>query len=280
MTPRNPSPPPEPGRVDTEAAMAVALAAARAGCAVLSRGKSKLEKLAMTAKSPGDITTEIDKQAEAAILAVIREAFPHHAATGEESGDSGRSPLRWIVDPLDGTVNYVHGLPHFAVSIALEAHGVVILGVVADPTRKEEFTAVRGQGAFLNGRRLAVSGRERLDEAVVGTVVPPPRWEGMEEYLEMFCRLARRAAGVRRAGAAALDLAYVAAGRLDGFFVLSLKTWDIAAGALLVAEAGGAVADVDGAADPLRTNRLVAANPGLLPALLGVLRQPRDPRPS
>jgi myo-inositol-1(or 4)-monophosphatase len=177
---------------------------------------------------------------------------------------------------LDGTVNYVRGLPYYAVSLALEEHGKIVLGLVADPVRKEFFTAIRGRGAYLNGKRLAVSRRPSLDQAVVGTVVPPPRWPGLNQYLAMFCRVATGAAGMRRSGAAALDLAYVAAGRLDGFFVLSLKAWDIAAGSLLVLEAGGAVADVDGEGDPLASNRLAAANPDLLPALLAKLRQGED----
>jgi myo-inositol-1(or 4)-monophosphatase len=148
----------------------------------------------------------------------------------------------------------------------------VVLGVVADPVREEFFTAIRGGGAFCNNKRIEVSQCPRLEEAVVGTVVPPPKWPGLDNYLEIFCRVARNAAGVRRAGAAALDLAYVASGRLDAFFVLSLKTWDVAAGSLLVTEAGGAIADIDGLPDPLKTNRLVAATPGVLPQLLFTLR--------
>ena len=264
--------------VDLDEAMEVALEAVRAGCVVLSRGQRKLDRLSTTIKSPGDITTEMDRSAETAILERIRARFPGHCFRCEESGDAGHSPCRWIVDPLDGTVNYVHGFPYYAVSVALEVRGSIVVGVVVDPVRKEFFTAIRGRGAFLNGVRLAVSHCGNLDQAVVGTVVPPPGWPGLNGYLEMFCRVARQAAGVRRAGAAALDLAYVAAGRLDAFFVLSLKAWDIAAGALLVLEAGGAIADVEEQGDPLRTNRLVAANPDLLPALLSLLRQPASQR--
>lgn len=257
---------------DLDEALAVALQAVRAGCAELARGRARLAGLRATTKSPGDIATEVDGAAEAAILGSVRQAYPAHAALGEESGASGRGRCRWIVDPLDGTVNYVHGLPYYAVSLALEADGETLLGVVADPVRRETFTAVRGRGARLNGRPLRVSGRERLDEAVIGTVVPPPKWPDMEAYLERFCAVARRAAGVRRAGAAALDLAYVAAGRLDGFFVMSLKRWDIAAGALLVREAGGLVASLDGHADPLGTDRIAAGNPPVLEALLPLVR--------
>lgn len=262
--------------LDLSAALTVALDAAKAGCAVLARGRARLVRVQTTTKSPGDITTELDARSEAAIFARIRAAYPDHARLGEESGegagDSGASPYRWIVDPLDGTVNYVHSIPYYAVSVSLEVDGAAVLGVVADPERREFFSAVRGGGAFCNGRPLHVARRTRLDEAVIGTVVPPPKWPGVDGYLEQFCNVARNAAGMRRGGAAALDLAYVAAGRLDGFFVVSLKRWDLSAGALLVQEAGGAVADIDGHPDPLHANRLAAANAELLPALLEQLR--------
>nr|GBO95313.1 inositol-1-monophosphatase [Nitratidesulfovibrio sp. HK-II] len=264
--------------LDIDSALVVALDAAKAGCAVLSRGRSRLAGLRTATKSPGDITTELDARSEAAIFARIRQAYPEHARLGEETGEgagnAGASPYRWIVDPLDGTVNYVHGIPYYAVSVALEVDGAAVLGVVADPARREFFTAVRGGGAFCNGRPLKVAGRARMDEAVIGTVVPPPKWPGMEAYLAQFCAVARCAAGMRRGGAAALDLAYVAAGRLDGFFVVSLKRWDLSAGALLVQEAGGCVADIDGHPDPLHANRLAAANGALLPVLLERLRVP------
>jgi myo-inositol-1(or 4)-monophosphatase len=257
--------------LDLTAALGLAREAVKAGCAVLARGRSRLSRLCTTTKQPGDITTEIDRQAETAILSRIREAYPDHAFLGEETGATGASRYRWIVDPLDGTVNYVRAIPYYAVSVALEVDGAPVLGLVADPVRREYFTAIKGGGAFCNGKSLAVSRRTSLDEAVIGTVVPPPRWPGMPAYLDQFCAVARTAAGMRRAGAAALDLASVAAGRLDGFFVVSLKRWDLAAGALLVEEAGGRVADIDGGADPLASSRLAAANPELLPALLSLL---------
>ena len=171
--------------------------------------------------------------------------------SARRAAQAGESPFRWIVDPLDGTMNYVRGLPYYAVSVALEAHGSVVLGIVADPVRggvlhrDPRARSVLQQQA---DRGVPVPGGSR--DAVVGTVVPPPKWPGLNGYLEMFRDVALRAAGVRRAGAAALDLAYVAAGRLDAFFVLSLKAWDIAAGSLLVTEAGGAVADIDGTPGP------------------------------
>lgn len=257
---------------DLDRALDVALGAARAACGVLNRGARALAAIEQTVKSPGDVSTAIDRRAEAVIRRRLRAAFPDHAFTGEESGCSGDCPCRWIVDPLDGTMNYVHGYPYYAVSLALTVDGRVVLGVVADPVRREVFHAVRGRGAFLNGRPLRVSDIRSMDRALVGTVVPPPRWPGMAEYLKRFNRVAIRAAGMRRAGAAALDLASLAAGRLDAFFVESLKAWDIAAGMLLVTEAGGQVADMTGQGDPLATNRLAAANAWLLPDLLGLMR--------
>jgi myo-inositol-1(or 4)-monophosphatase len=256
---------------DLDTAMGVALDAVRAGCSVLAEGSTRLEQLSKTSRSPGDVSTEIDQAAESAILSRIRGAYPSHAAVGEESGASGDSPFCWIVDPLDGTMNYIRSFPYYAISVALQEYDTIVLGVVADPVRGELFTAIRGRGAYCNNKRIGVSQCPRLTEAVVGTVVPPPKWPGLDSYLEMFCRVTRSAAGVRRAGAAALDMAYVATGRLDAFFVVSLKTWDIAAGSLLVTEAGGAVADIDGSKDPLKTNRLAAATPGILPELLAVL---------
>jgi myo-inositol-1(or 4)-monophosphatase len=263
----------EPGAAELplEAIRDVALEAVHAGCAELIRGRTRLAQLRTRTKSPGDITTEIDRRSEAAIFSRLRAAYPGHAFLGEESGQTGTSRYRWIVDPLDGTVNYVHGIPYYAVAAAFEVDGVPVVGVIADPSRREYFTAIKGKGAFCNGRPIRVSSRTTLEEAVVGTVVPPPHWAGMPAYLAQFGAVARQAAGVRRAGAAALDLASVAAGRLDGFFVVSLKRWDIAAGALLVEEAGGRVADIDGSPDPLASNRLAAANQGLLPALLSLL---------
>lgn len=260
------------GIVDLDAALAAALDAAREACAILEKGRGLLQEDMVRTKSPGDVTTVIDSRAEEAVRARLLAAFPGFAFTGEEGGDSGTSRCRWIVDPLDGTMNYVHGFPFYAVSLALTVDGRVVLGVIADPVRGETFWAVEGRGAFLDGARIRVSTVQSLEKALVGTVTPPPRWPGLDAYLQRFCRLARRAAGMRRAGAAALDLAYVAAGRLDAFFVESLKAWDIAAGMLLVTEAGGAVADIFGQDSPLRTNRLAAANGNLLPALLETLR--------
>jgi myo-inositol-1(or 4)-monophosphatase len=259
--------------VDLDAALTACLDAAREACVILVQGQAELTEEMITTKKPGDVTTDIDRRAEKAIRSRLQTAFPDFAFTGEEGGSSGRSRCRWIVDPLDGTMNYVHGFPFYAVSLALTVDDEIVIGVVADPLRDETFWALIGRGAFLNGRPITVSDEDSMEKALVGTVCPPPSWPGRDAYLKKFCRVASHAAGVRRAGAAALDLAYVAAGRLDAFFVESLKAWDIAAGMLLVTEAGGQVSDIFTAKPPLLTNRLAAANTHLLPQLLKLLRQ-------
>jgi len=265
---------PVDGLVDLDAALSTAMGAAREACAILEEGRSLLRQDMVRTKSPGDVTTIIDNRAEEAIRIRLQADFPDFAFTGEEGGQRGSSRFRWIVDPLDGTMNYVHGFPFYAVSLALTIDESVVLGVVADPVRNETFHAILGKGAFLNESTIRVSSIKSMEQALVGTVVPPPRWPGRDEYLGRFCRLASLAGGVRRSGAAALDLAYVAAGRLDAFFVESLKAWDIAAGMLLVTEAGGEVSDIFGEAHPLKTNHLAAANAYLLPQLLETLRKP------
>jgi len=262
--------------VDLDQALAAALDAAAMACAILVEGQALLVDDMVRTKGPGDVTTVIDRRAEDAVRTRLLSAFPDFAFTGEEGGESGRSDCRWIVDPLDGTMNYVHGFPYYGVSLALTVGGEVVLGVIADPVRGETFWAVSGRGAFMNGKRLFVSKVDTMEKALVGTVTPPPHWPGLSAYLERFCRLTSRVAGVRRAGAAALDLANLAAGRLDAFFVESLKSWDIAAGMLLVTEAGGQVADIFSDGSPLTTNRLAAANGNLLPALLAILNVPEQ----
>lgn len=261
------------GPVDLDAALSTALGAAREACAILEEGRALLRQDMVRTKSPGDVTTVIDSRAEEAIRIRLQADFPDFAFTGEEGGKRGSSRFRWIVDPLDGTMNYVHGFPFYAVSLALTIDETVVLGVVADPVRDETFHAILGQGAWMNATPIQVSSVRTMEKALAGTVVPPPRWPNLDEYLTRFCRLSGCAAGIRRAGAAALDLAYVAAGRLDAFFVESLKSWDIAAGMLLVTEAGGAVSDIFGDESPLSTNRLAAANAHLLPELLEILRR-------
>jgi myo-inositol-1(or 4)-monophosphatase len=254
--------------------LAVAVRAARRAAAVIADASRDLKRLPTFSKEHGDIVSGADKEAEHAIASTIAAAFPDHAILGEESGAipgaRGDSPYRWIIDPLDGTMNFVHGFPYYAVSIALVHHSELTHAVVLDPTRDELFTAIRGRGAQMNDAPLRTSACTRLGDALVGTVVPTRKSPRLPRYLPIFNALAARCT-LRRAGACALDLAYVAAGRLDGFFALSQSAWDVAAGALLVTEAGGRVGDFAGALDVLRSQEAIAAAPGAFNALREVI---------
>ena len=255
----------------TDPVLAVAVRAARRAGSVIVDAARDLKRLPAHAKAHADIGTEADNEAENAIVATLRAAFPEHAILGEESGEIHGARegggFKWIVDPIDGATNFVHGFPYYAVSIAL-AHGTEIThAVVFDPVHDEMFTAIRGKGAMVNGTPLRVTTCMALEDALVGTVFPARDSPKMAEFLPTLHALVARCAGIRRAGACALDMAYVAAGRLDGFWVMSLKPWDVAAGALLIKEAGGRVADFAGGPDFLRSNEVIAAAPGLFNAL-------------
>jgi myo-inositol-1(or 4)-monophosphatase len=236
-----------------------------------------LNKTKTTRKSNAlDLVTEADKEAEAAIIATIRRAFPDHAILAEESGASEqRSAHRWIIDPLDGTTNFAHGFPAFCVSIAYEHRGRVQYGVIFDALRKELFTARRGKGAKLNGKPIRVSKANALATALLATGFPYDRRERRRFYLAFWENMMTRVEGVRRAGSAALDLASVACGRLDGFWEFGLKPWDIAAGSLLVEEAGGKVTNMDGTALDLAGAQLLASNRRIHQEMAQVLRETR-----
>ncbi|MFT4171018.1 MAG: inositol monophosphatase family protein [Rhodocyclaceae bacterium] len=253
----------------------IAVKAARRAGTIINRGTLDLDLLQVRAKSQNDFVTEIDAAAEQAIIEVIREAYPEHAILAEESGQTGDAEFQWIIDPLDGTTNFIHGFPQYAVSIALAEKGVVQQAVIYDPNRNELFTASRGRGAFLNERRIRVSKRTRLSESLVATGFPFKTMEHMDAYLGMFRELAEKTAGLRRPGAAALDLAYVACGRVDGFFELGLMPWDMAAGTLLVSEAGGLVSDFSGESAYLETGNLVAGTPKVFSQLLPIIQNHR-----
>jgi len=250
--------------------LAVAVRAARRAAAVIADASRDLRRLPTFSKEQGDIVSAADEEAEQAIVATISAAFPDHSILGEESGARAGtnvdSPYRWIIDPIDGTMNFVHGFPYYAVSIALAHEGELTHAVVLDPTRDELFTAIRGRGAQLNDAPLRTSACTRLADALVGTVMPTRKSPRLPRFLPILNGLATRCT-LRRAGACALDMAYVATGRLDGFFVTSLRAWDVAAGALLVSEAGGRVGDFAGGPDILKSQEVIAAAPGVFNAL-------------
>lgn len=224
-------------------------------------------------KGEVDLVTEVDQACEELIVATIRRAFPDHDLLAEEgTREIGCSRYRWVIDPLDGTTNYAHGFPWFCVSIALEIDGEVRLGVVYQPVLDELFTAVRGEGAFLNGRRLRVSGRQPLKQCLVATGFPYDRTPDNENNFANFFTFQFAARAVRRAGSAALDLAYVAAGRLDGYWELKLKPWDVAAGQLLVREAGGVVTNHAGAPYSIYDHRILAATPQVHGEMVALLQ--------
>ena len=252
----------------------IAVKAARAAGAIINRAALDLEVIQVGSKGPNDFVSEVDRAAEQAIIETLLEAYPDHGILAEESGRAhGRqdSDFTWIIDPLDGTTNFLHGLPVYAVSIALAHRGVVQQGVVYDPTRNDLFYASRGRGAFCNDRRLRVSKRTRLADALIGTGFPFRRGDNFKRYLKMFEAVMQNCAGVRRPGAAALDLCYVAAGWYDGFFETGLAPWDVAAGSLMITEAGGLIGNFTGEADYLHQREVVAGTPRVYGQLVQML---------
>ena len=266
----------------------VAVKAARRAGKIINRASLDLDTLQVARKQRNDFVTEVDKAAEAAIVETLVGAYPNHAVLAEESG---HTPARgvdvppheaefvWIVDPLDGTTNFIHGLPQYGISIALMERGTVTQAVVYDPARDELFTATRGRGAYLNDRRIRVSARAKLDEALVGTGFPYREIDDLDLYLRILKRVMENTAAVRRPGAAALDLAYVAAGRYDAFFEAGLSPWDVAAGSLLVTEAGGLIGDFDGEPKHVFGGRVVASSPKLFPGMLQLVKPRRAAAP-
>src|SRR5690554_3014802 len=245
----------------------------------LKRDFGEVENLQVSRKGPADFVSTADLKAEKILREELSRARPDYGFLMEESGASSAQngeTRRWLVDPLDGTTNFLHGLPHFAISIALEEKGEVIASVILDPIKDELFTAEKGQGAFLNDRRIRVSGRRRLDEGLFATGIPFKGRAGHKTFLEELEKVMAVTAGVRRWGTAALDLAYVAAGRYEGFWERGLKSWDIAAGILLVREAGGQVSEIGGRAMTLDSGSILAANTQLHRDLDKLLTQPSN----
>jgi len=251
-----------------------AIKAARAAGSIINRAALDLEVLKIGTKGPNDYVSEVDRAAEAAIIEILLEAYPGHAILAEESGrehGAKHSEYTWIIDPLDGTTNFLHGFPVYAVSIGLAFRGKVEQGVVYDPTRNDLFFASKGRGAFLNDRRLRVSRRTRITDALIGTGFPFRKGDNFKRYVKMFEEVMQHCAGLRRPGAAALDLCYVAAGYYDGFFETGLNPWDVAAGSLIITEAGGLIGNFTGEADYLYQREVVAGNPKVYGQLVQIL---------
>lgn len=250
----------------------VAAEAARVG------GRELLDRLQQTRqiafKGGIDLVTDADKASEAKIMALLRSAFPDHGILAEESGQGGgAAPYRWIIDPLDGTTNYAHGVPHYCVSVGVEGPDGLLAGAILDPVRSELYVAARGLGATLNGQSLRVTDKTDLGQSLLATGFPYDLWANPERTLTLFDHFACKARGMRRMGSAALDLAYVAAGRYDGFFEFKLKAWDVAAGALLVREAGGAVTHLEGGPLDLGHCDVLASNGALHASMLEVVKE-------
>ena len=238
--------------------LTIAVKAARRAGNIINRGARDLDLLTVTSKGPKDFVSEVDREAERAIVDTLLAAFPDHAILAEEGtakGANADAENVWIIDPLDGTTNFLHGFPQYCVSVALSHRGLVTQGVVYDPVRNDLFTASRGRGAFLNDRRIRVSKRQHLRDCLVGTGFPFRDGSYLDTYMKMMKVMTEQTAGLRRPGAAALDLAYVAAGFYDGFWEVGLNAWDVAAGSLLIQEAGGRIGDLAGEGDFLHGGR-------------------------
>ena len=252
--------------------LTIAVKAARRAGGIINRATRNLDIVSVQEKAANDFVSQVDREAEQAIIRTLHESYPDHAILAEESGASGDHEYQWIIDPLDGTTNYVHGFPVFSVSIGVARAGELEHGVVYDPLRQEIFTASRGQGAQLDGHKIRVSKRTTLQPALIATGLPyRANLKHLDRYLDMLRVVMLETAGIRRPGSAALDLCYVAAGRVDAFWELGLSKWDIAAGALIIREAGGRISDFRGGDGYLETGNVVAGNPKVYAALSKLL---------
>ena len=258
--------------------LTIAIRAARTAGNTIIRSSDQLERLTVEQKTLNDFVSEVDRLAEKDIIEIILKAYPNHSILSEEAGaiaakDKEGEDFQWIIDPLDGTTNFLHGMPHYAVSIACKVKGRLEIAVVYNPVTDELFTASRGNGAKLNNTRIRVSGRTGLDGALLGTGIPFSQDRDFDAYLNTMRKFMGRPAGIRRAGAAALDLAYVAAGRFDGFWEEQLKPWDMAAGVLLVREAGGLIADLDGDSEYMESGDVVCGTPKVYKEMLPLVKR-------
>lgn len=252
----------------------IAIRAARNAGKIIARSFEEIDMIETSQKGANDFVTNVDKDAEQAIIATIRKSYPDHSIVGEEFGENRgeNNDYQWIVDPLDGTTNFIKGIPHFSVSIALKVKGKLDQAVIYDPIRSELFSASRGNGAQLNGYRIRCTNAKEIEGTVLATGFPHKNKHQIDAYLEVFKEFFVETSDIRRGGSAALDLAYVAAGRVDGFWELGLKPWDTAAGQLLVKEAGGIITDFEGGANQDKTGNIIAANPKMMKAMVKTLR--------
>jgi myo-inositol-1(or 4)-monophosphatase len=249
-----------------------AVKAAREAGRIINRASQDVGSLNVCSKTANDFVSEVDQAAEQAIIDILKEAYPDHGFLGEESGKTNQDAENiWIIDPLDGTTNFLHNYPFYCVSIALQQKGVLTQAVIYDPVRNDLFTATKGRGAFLNDKRIRVTNRSKLQDGLISTGFPFRDFTHLDTYMGMLKDMIQKTRGIRRPGSAALDLAYVAAGFTDGFFEINLSTWDIAAGGLLVQEAGGIVGDFEGNESWLTTGNIVAANPKVFAQMLQTL---------
>jgi myo-inositol-1(or 4)-monophosphatase len=254
--------------------LTTAVKAARRAGNIINRGACEIDLLTVTSKGPKDFVSEVDREAERTIVETLLASYPDHAILAEEGtakGANADAENVWIIDPLDGTTNFLHGFPQYCVSVALSQRGQVTHGVIYDPVRNDLFTASRGRGAFLNDRRIRVSKRHHLRDCLIGTGFPFRDGSYLDTYLRMMKTMIEQTAGLRRPGAAALDLAYVAAGFYDGFWEVGLNAWDVAAGSLLIQEAGGLIGDLTGEGDFLHGGQVIAATPKIFAQMVAVL---------
>jgi myo-inositol-1(or 4)-monophosphatase len=250
----------------------VATKAAREAGKIINRASQDVGSLTVMTKDVNDFVSEVDRSAEETIIAILKDAYPTHGFFGEESGKTNQeADSIWIIDPLDGTTNFLHNFPAYCVSIALQEKGVLTQAVIYDPVHNDLFTATKGRGAFLNEKRIRVANRAKLQSGLISTGFPFKDFTYLDTYLDIFKDMMKKTSGIRRPGSAALDLAYVAAGYSDGFFEMNLSAWDIAAGALIVQEAGGIVGDFEGNGSWLDTGHIVAGNPKIFAQMLQVI---------
>lgn len=250
----------------------IAVKAARRAGSIITRASEDIGSLTINNKGFNDFVSEVDLASEKEIIRVLKTAYPDHAFLGEESGLTHQADNIWIIDPLDGTTNFLHGFPQYCISIALEQKGEITQAVIYDPNRNDLFTATKGQGAYLNQRRIRVSNKSKLKDSLLGTGFPFRDFQHLPVYLKIFEEVVRGTSGIRRPGAAALDLAYVAAGWFDGFFEINLSKWDIAAGGLLVTEAGGIVSDFSEKEGWIESGNIVATTPKIYEPLIKIIQ--------